>query len=136
MKSLTGISFLLLALTLNPSSASAIEPTLAKSGGKIFNKFCSSCHGTNGTGNGPTASALKVKPADLTTISKRSGGEFPSAKMAAIIDGENQIVAHGDREMPVWGHQFRKDFGGGTFAEEASRGNITVLVEYLKSIQK
>jgi cytochrome c553 len=36
------------------------------SGQTIFNESCAACHGRGGKGDGPAATALKQKPADLT----------------------------------------------------------------------
>jgi hypothetical protein len=49
-----------------------------------------------------------------------------------IIAGEEQILGHGSREMPVWGpifHQVERDRDYG----EVRLQNVT---DYLKSIQK
>ena len=48
------------------------------SGKETFLRYCASCHGENGTGNGPAADALKPPPSDLTTLSKRHEGKFPA----------------------------------------------------------
>jgi hypothetical protein len=57
-------------------------------------------------GDGPAAPALKNKPADLTQLSKRYGGKFPSAMVESAIQGDQFTLAHGPREMPVWGEAF------------------------------
>jgi hypothetical protein len=38
--------------------------------------------------------------------------------------------------MPVWGNRFSEQFGGNAVGEEATRGYLLVLIEYLKSIQE
>jgi mono/diheme cytochrome c family protein len=35
------------------------------SGQQLFQDHCATCHGTDGTGNGPMAQVLKIPPADL-----------------------------------------------------------------------
>src|SRR5450756_1514635 len=50
-------------------------------GQALFQAYCASCHGKEGKGTGPVAPALKAKPADLTVISKNSGGKFPSERI-------------------------------------------------------
>ena len=52
--------------------------TSATSGKEMYLAYCATCHGKEGKGDGPVASALKVPPADLTTLSKRNDGKFPS----------------------------------------------------------
>lgn len=37
-------------------------------GPKIFRSYCAACHGVDGKGRGPVASALKHAPPDLTSI--------------------------------------------------------------------
>jgi hypothetical protein len=79
---------------------------------------------------------LRPPPADLTRIAQRRRGHFPDAEVAAQIDGRSSTRAHGSREMPVWGYRFGEKFGGGDVGEEAVRGHLLVLMEYLKSIQE
>jgi hypothetical protein len=38
--------------------------------------------------------------------------------------------------MPVWGLHFGAKFGGEAVGEEAVRGHLLVLMNYLKSIQQ
>ena len=105
-------------------------------GGKLFAKYCSSCHGMDGRGNGIVASVLQTRPADLTRIASRREGQFPLAEIAATIDGRVEVRAHGSRDMPVWGERFSEHVGGGSLGEEVVRGNLLVLVDYLRSIQR
>ena len=84
-----------------------IKPIDAINGSATFKAYCAQCHGVAGKGNGPAARALKVPPADLTTIAKRNGGRFPADAVKAIISGEHEMPAHGSREMPMWGPVFR-----------------------------
>ncbi len=112
------------------------ETSLAITGKHIFVQYCSSCHGLDGRGNGPTAEVISVPPADLTKIAKRRGGSFPAAEIASYIDGRTVIPGHGTREMPVWGRRFSDNIRDESLREEIVRGNLTVLVEHLKSIQE
>lgn len=89
-----------------------------------------------GRGKGPAASALRTPPADLTRIAQRRGGKFPVEEIAAYIDGRTAMPAHGSREMPVWGERFGEMVGVPGVSEEVVRGNVLVLVEYLKRIQR
>jgi mono/diheme cytochrome c family protein len=98
----------------------------------IYRAYCASCHGAQGKGDGPVAPALTTKIPDLTTIAQRNGGVFPTNRVRKIIMGEDSIVGHGSREMPVWGpifHQVERDRDYG----EVRLQNVT---DYLKSIQK
>jgi mono/diheme cytochrome c family protein len=101
-------------------------------GRDIFQFYCASCHGRDGTGNGPVASALKARPADLTRLSMRNGGTFPRKDVEAFVtNGKPDVPAHGSSEMPVWGPTFRS-------LEPSDREvkmRIANVVEYLESIQ-
>jgi mono/diheme cytochrome c family protein len=112
------------------------DPVLAELGAPIFQRYCSSCHGLAGRGDGPTAAALRKRPADLTAIAKRRGGEFPTGEIAKFIDGRFELPAHGSREMPIWGERFGSDVPDSDVGESIARGNIASLVEYLKSLQQ
>jgi mono/diheme cytochrome c family protein len=112
------------------------DPVLAEIGAPIYARYCSSCHGLGGHGDGPTAKTLRTRPADLTAIAKRRNGEFREAEIAKFIDGRFELPAHGSREMPVWGARFGSDVPDVEVGESIARGNIASLVEYLKSIQQ
>jgi len=105
-------------------------------GRELFVRYCASCHGDQGRGGGPVAPALRAEPADLTTIAARHDGEFPAAELARYIDGRMPVVAHGTREMPVWGRDLAKGIPEDTTADEFARGKISALVDYLRSIQQ
>src|SRR5271156_2181094 len=78
-----------------------IQPTSAASGKEMYTTYCAVCHGADGKGGGPAASALKTPPADLTTLSKNNGGKFPAMKVTSAIRGDSGLPAHGSKEMPV-----------------------------------
>ena len=84
-----------------------IQKTSAPSGEDIFNTYCAVCHGKDAKGNGPAAGALKVPPADLTTLAQRHGGKFPTEYVTTVLQyGVEDIKAHGSKDMPVWGPLF------------------------------
>src|SRR6185312_1467487 len=101
-------------------------------GPDIFREHCAACHGADGRGNGPAAAALKNTPPDLTSIAKRNGGVFPEERVHSIVAGNEVLISHGSREMPIWGeifHQIENDRDYGHVRMQ----NIT---DYLKSIQQ
>jgi mono/diheme cytochrome c family protein len=104
-------------------------------GEREFALHCAVCHGAEGVGNGPAASALRTPPADLTRIAARRGGKFPDGEIAQKIDGRMEVTAHGTREMPVWGVFLAKPIAEDASGDEVARGRIDLLVEYLRSIQ-
>jgi len=107
-----------------------------------FRRYCASCHGVDGTGDGPVAASLKSKPADLTVLSKNNGGVFPKQDVHDYIDGTRPVVAHGLQQMPVWGYPTTLAPGTltGTFNPGFTRteidARIKLIVDYVKSIQK
>lgn len=106
--------------------------TSPASGKEMYTSYCAACHGTEGKGNGPAARALKVPPADLTTLSSSNGGKFPNLKVAEAIRGDSAITAHGSKEMPVWGTVFMSMSHG---HEGEVQQRITNLTSYVGSLQ-
>ena len=100
---------------------------------------CMPCHGVDGRGGGPAAKGLARKPADLTQIAKANGGVFPVKRIADTIDGRAAVVAHGAREMPVWGARYRVSDDPQdkpSDVDRRARALIKALVEYLQAIQE
>ena len=120
-------------VTLMPTAASAQEMKQVVPGVEVFRTYCATCHGTAARGDGPLASSMKRKPANLTEIAKRNGGEFPSDLVFKIIDGRQPVRGHGGADMPVWGDAFAKSREAGD--EERVKAVIQSLVGYLESIQ-
>ena len=104
----------------------------AVDGKAMFETYCTSCHGKEGKGDGPAAAALKKPPADLTRISARNNGAFPTEKIRRFIDGRENVASHGSRDMPVWGGLFI----GVDRDSDMGKIRIANLTEYLRSIQK
>jgi mono/diheme cytochrome c family protein len=107
-------------------------------GGKArFERYCSSCHGTDAKGDGPLADLLTKKPANLTQLAKNNGGKFPGIKVMHQIDGRDTVRAHGTSDMPVWGQNF-KSMGttSSQTGESAVRGTAQEIVSYLQTIQE
>jgi len=109
-----------------------------------FRRYCAQCHGMSGTGDGPVASALKKKPANLTLLSKNNGGVFPEQEVRDFIDGTKTSAAHGSRAMPIWGDAFRMRSasqaagvtqGSVGLTQTEVNAKINGLVNYVKSIQ-
>lgn len=125
------------AMTMMPALAFGQEaPQMRQStpGGEVFRTYCATCHGTSARGDGPLAASMRKKPADLTEIAKRNGGEFPSELVFRTIDGRNPVRGHGGPDMPVWGDAFSRSREAGD--EVRVKAVIQSLVEYLESIQQ
>lgn len=132
MKSLIAAAYTLLAV----SSSTAQQMS---NGEQEYLNSCAACHGVEGKGNGPLADLLRRRPADLTTIMRRNGGEFPYWRVYEVIDGRGTIPEHGERDMPVWGNQFLPDdmkrygpYGGLAVTTE----RIHNLTGYVQSLQR
>jgi mono/diheme cytochrome c family protein len=104
-------------------------------GSELFGRFCASCHGSRGEGDGPVSNSLRVMVPDLTRLSIRHGGTFPEDAVRRIIDGRTVKPPHGPRYMPVWGYEFRAAESQPQSAERKAELVLDKLVEYLQLIQ-
>lgn len=102
-------------------------------GSELFRTYCATCHGGAARGDGPLASSMSRKPADLTQIASRNGGTFPGELVFRTIDGKNKVRGHGGPDMPMWGDAFARSRDGGD--TEKVRLMIQSLVDYLDSLQ-
>lgn len=114
--------------------AGAPEPT--PSGEQDFADFCAGCHGLSGKGNGELASTLARRPADLTLIARRNGGEFPTTQVMAKIWG--YTGGKGSDVMPnfgplLGGELMPYDGGDGILTPTPLR--LVQIAEHLRKIQ-
>jgi mono/diheme cytochrome c family protein len=110
----------------------AANRTDVAAGRETFLKYCASCHGTEGKGDGPAAFAMKTPPTDLTTLSKRHEGRFPGGYVSALLKFGRNLAAHGSEEMPVWGTRFRSLDPAN---DPTGQHHIDDLLAYIRSIQ-
>jgi len=103
------------------------------SGKQMFKQYCAACHGLDAKGHGPARAALKVPAADLTTLAKRHGGEFPQDYVSDVLMFGPDVPAHGSSNMPTWGQIFlyRDDFN-----QKVVQKRIKNLCDYLASLQE
>jgi hypothetical protein len=73
-----------------------------------------------------------VQPPDLTALAKRNHGKFRYDEVYKAIRGDQATVAHGSKEMPIWGPAFLAM--PGVDQAEADR-RIRNLTDYIKGIQ-
>ena len=106
------------------------------SGEETFHRFCASCHGSGGQGDGPVAAGLPITVPDLTTLRERRGDRFPEDTLRKIIDGRDIVIYHGTRFMPVWGYEFWVEEGADEEAEKRVAIIIRNLIDYIESIQQ
>jgi mono/diheme cytochrome c family protein len=80
-----------------------VNQTAATNGKQMYTNYCAPCHGTDGRGHGPAATALRSQPTDLTALTRNNHGKFPDTHVAAILQFGSEVQAHGSAQMPVWG---------------------------------
>ncbi|MEY4761422.1 MAG: hypothetical protein RLZZ200_1278 [Pseudomonadota bacterium] len=119
----------IMVLAVGFGTALSAEDLGSYDGPQLYRRLCASCHGPDGAGDGPVASTLKNRPPDLAGIASRRRGEYPEAKIRQIIDGRSGLVAHGGRDMPVWG----SDLGQAGADTDAVLGR---LVAQLRAMQR
>ena len=121
-------------LVLIATSVCAAPVELAERGRTDFVRYCASCHGVNGDGTGPVAAALITRPPDMRQLFRRYGTPLDRGRVGAMIDGRTSVVAHGEREMPVWGQRF--DLPPDDVSRERTIADrLAELLAYLQSIQ-
>lgn len=108
--------------------------------GKIeYETNCILCHGRDLRG-GAYVDMLKASPGDLTQLSRKNGGTFPVERVYAVIDGRQELKAHGAREMPIWGRDYQvrasQYYVDVPYDSEAYvRGRVLALIDYLNRMQ-
>jgi mono/diheme cytochrome c family protein len=112
-------------------------------GKREFESKCALCHGKSGRGDGGVTDLLKKAPPDLTLLAKKNGGVFPFERISALIDGREVVKGHGDRDMPIWGTEYKEEtvraaeyFTDVPYDMEMYvRTRILALIDYLNRIQ-
>jgi mono/diheme cytochrome c family protein len=131
-------AFLCLALLLAATPGAGAEPAPdVEQGHALYLRYCGSCHGAMGDGNGPVGSVLKVRPTNLRKLGERYGRPLPESVLRSI-DGREQVAAHGDRTMPVWGRSFiliLEEPDQPLPSESEVRAALQSILLYLDSIQ-
>lgn len=116
--------------------AAAQHDDYVVSGRATFMQYCVSCHGLDARGGGSLADSL-VKPVpDLTLLSSRYDGVFPSEYVLRTVDGRQEFLAHGTREMPIWGNIWRPGEEDTHEAEVETQRILNGLLHYVESIQR
>lgn len=117
---------MLLGLLALRAVAAAANPPAAFEGRRLYVSCCLLCHGSDGSGGGPLAQAMKISPADLsTTVRSRS-----DTILTKIITGEGKQTITGrerhnllNETMPEWKDAF-------------DESQIQALIAYLRFLSR
>ncbi len=120
------------ALAVSPSARSAGNDVA--DGHRYFLRYCASCHGLDGLGDGPVAKSLSTPPTSLRKLGDKYGMPLPAHRIAQLIDGRDSTRAHGTPEMPVWGERLY-ELGHGEKGEYGIGEVIDKIIAYLGTIQ-
>ena len=113
------------------------DEDVVNTGHIVYQTHCAVCHGARGQGDGSFAPLLRVRPADLSRLAARNGGEMPFWPVYEAISGAELMPAHGSREMPIWGEAFaRQSTLTGLDPATYTRGRIFTLLAWLRFIQR
>ena len=131
------IGVMLISLSTNALAVDKLD--IGKS---EYDAACAVCHGLTGKGDDGPLKSLFTRPVpNLTVLAKNNKGVFPFDRVYQIIDGRQEVKAHGSREMPVWGRAFSTqssiyfDNYPPQDTESAARSRILALTEYLYRLQ-
>jgi mono/diheme cytochrome c family protein len=126
------LAVLVVVLLVGAMAVAAQQVELVARGKVTYRIYCQNCHGDSAHGDGRVAQWLTIKPADLTQITKKNQGTFPFDRIYRVIDGREEVAAHGMRDMPIWGQLFMETSGN----EDEVRGKVLQLIHFLQSIQE
>ena len=102
------------------AASSAVKITgTAEKGKALYDKFCASCHGEKGDGNGPAAPKMDPKPRDFT-----------NKEAMKVMKDEHilKVVRDGKDVLPLFGMRAWKD--------DLTEEQINDVAAYVKSFAK
>ena len=112
-------------------------------GKQEYDDNCAVCHGVTGKGDGPYAGIIDTRIPDMTTLQKSNNGVFPYDRVYRMIDGREEVRAHGTRDMPIWGNEYNEkaaeyhfDYPFQYNKEGFVRGRILALINYIYMLQE
>ena len=99
-------TFFLLAVVM--SGCTLFEDKYVAKGHKLFNRYCTPCHGPDGSGNGYNAINLESAPRDLTDASEEYMAKLDNNEIYEVLElgGYGVDLAP---TMPVWGKIFSEE---------------------------
>lgn len=106
-------------------------------GEQMYANYCAACHGKDGRGAGPAASALKSAPTDLSMLAKHNDGKFPAMHVKQVILGDAALSpSHGSKDMPVWRGLFYSMCRGSNMEEAEAHQRAVNLTAYVGTLQR
>lgn len=117
------------------SAASGARSGEAEKGADLYLRYCGSCHGVAGKGDGPVAKHLTIRPPDLTQLRKKNKDVFPLDRVMSAIDGTRAVRTHGESKMPVWGEVFEK-FDHAAKDPAKAQAKVKAIAEHISSLQR
>jgi hypothetical protein len=131
------LNFLLFAvIVLTFSLTATVAAAEPNAGQQLYLRYCSSCHGKDGAGNGAVAPYLKIQVPDLTLLRQKHKGGYPIDYVMSTIDGRRDVAAHGERHMPVWGEVFREEVAKEKYKELTTLLTAKIIAEYVGTLQR
>jgi mono/diheme cytochrome c family protein len=127
-------TIIVLILLLIATVAARADDFSHYSGARLYARFCASCHGDKGHGDGVVAASFNIMVPDLTRIARRQGA-FPEDQIRRIIDGRKPLRPHGSRAMPVWGFEFYAQSADKPDPQRTTEDMVARLTDYVRSIQ-
>lgn len=103
-----------------------------------YDAHCAACHGLTAKGDGFYAELQRQTPANLTELAKKNNGVYPFARVYSVIDGREETSAHGTRDMPIWGAEYKatsQQLSPYYDPEAFARAKILALTEYIYRLQ-
>ena len=91
------LSLLVLFAVMQPQFSAAEDQGEGK---RLYQSYCTGCHGASGKGDGPAGKTLPVKPADHTNGKKMS--QYSDEHLITVISKGGASVGKSS-QMPAWG---------------------------------
>ena len=79
----------------------------------------------------PGCASTAQRPADLTQLARKNGGNFPELHVMNYIKGQDAVAAHGSRDMPVWGSIFSQMSSN----QDLVQVRVYALLKYIEEVQ-
>jgi mono/diheme cytochrome c family protein len=130
---LAAITITLLAAARAAHAADSPDQDIKRT---LYLRYCGACHGPEGKGDGIAAQYMTPRPTDLTQIMKKHDNTYPFKETMQIIDGTNNVRAHGSPDMPVWGEVWHEQSGISPNERAETRGKTMLITEYIFTLQE